>query len=120
MGCLSQLGNMRLGSGYLESDRNNKGAIMQNEVTPDAITAVLDALVGSTAAQADSVWDAESQENVPKFEAVCDWVYKRLCDAQRHYNSPYYSAKQTAHMVMNAAGDLAYLFMEELEQDEEQ
>ena len=93
---------------------------MKNEVTPDAITAILDALVGSTAAQADSHWDAESQANVHKFEAVCDWVYERLCDAQRHYNSPYYSAKQTAHMVMNAAGDLAYLFMEELEQDEEQ
>lgn len=93
---------------------------MKNELTPETITALLDVLVGDTSAQADSVWDAKSQANIPKFEAVCDWVWERLCNAQRHYNSPYASAQATSRKVMNAAGDLAYLFMEELKQDEEQ
>lgn len=83
--------------------------IMRNEVTPESITAILDALVGSTYAQADSYWDAESQANVPKFQAVCDWVYDRLRDAEKDYDSPYVSARQTARMVMNAANDLAWL-----------
>lgn len=81
--------------------------------------AVLDALVGSTAAQADATWDAESQANVPKFEAVCDWVFDRLCSAARDYDSPYGSAKATARMVERAAGDLALVFIEERERAKE-
>lgn len=88
---------------------------MSNEVTPEAVKAILDALVGSTAAQADATWDAESQSNVPKFEAVCDWVFERLCNADKHYSSPYGSAKTTARMVESAAGDLALVFIEERE-----
>lgn len=88
---------------------------MNENITPESIKAILNALVGCTAAQAESHWDAESQANVPKFEAVCDWVYERLCNADKHYDSPYYSAKQTARMVMFAAGDLAHVFNEERE-----
>lgn len=84
---------------------------MKSEITPEAITAVLDALVGTTAPQGDTHWDSESQANVPKFEAVCDWVYNRLYEADRSYDSPYWSEKQTARMVVNAAGDLAVLFL---------
>ena len=83
---------------------------MKSEITPEAITAVLDALVGTTAPQGDTHWDSESQANVPKFEAVCNWVYNRLYEADRSYDSPYWSEKQTARMVVNAAGDLAVLF----------
>ena len=57
----------------------------------------------------------ESQANVPKFEAVCDWVFDRLCNAARNYDSPYGSAKATARMVERAAGDLALVFIEERE-----
>ena len=88
---------------------------MSNEVTPEAVKAVLDALVGPTAARADTAWDEESQANVPKFEAVCDWVFDRLCNAARNYDSPYGSAKVTARMVERAAGDLALVFIEERE-----
>lgn len=83
---------------------------MRSEITSEAITAVLDALVGTTAPQGDTQWDRESQANVPKFEAVCNWVYNRLYEADRSYDSPYWSEKQTARMVVNAAGDLAILF----------
>lgn len=92
---------------------------MNENITPESIKAILNALVGCTAAQAESRWDAESQANVPKFEAVCDWVWERLRNADKHYDSPYYSAKQTARMVMFAAGDLAYVFNEEREKNKE-
>lgn len=80
--------------------------MMSDKVTPEAVKAVLDALVGPTAARADTILDEESQANVPKFEAVCDWVLYRLCDADRNYDSPYGSAKATARMVERAAGNL--------------
>lgn len=41
-----------------------------------------------------------------RFAAVCDWVFYRLCDADRNYDSPYGSAKATARMVERAAGNL--------------
>lgn len=81
---------------------------MSDKVTPEAVKAVLDALVGPTAARADTILDKESQANVPKFEAVCDWVFYRLCDADRNYDSPYGSAKATARMVERAAGNLIW------------
>ena len=88
---------------------------MRNEVTPEAVKAVLDALVGTTAAQADTRLDKESQANVDKFEAVCDWVFDRLVNASKHYNSQYGSAQDTARMVERAAGALALVFVEERE-----
>lgn len=86
-----------------------------SEVSPDEMCNILDALVGSTSPQADSTMDAVSQENVPMFEAVCDWVWERLIRAERHIDSPYASAKHTARMVERAAGDLALVFIQERE-----
>lgn len=91
---------------FTSDKRRGGGEVMSDKVTPEAVKAVLDALVGPTAARADTILDEESQANVPKFEAVCDWVFYRLCDADRNYDSPYGSAKATARMVERAAGNL--------------
>lgn len=82
-----------------------------SEVDENSIGAILDAIVGTTAPRADTAWDGESQANVPRFEAVCRWVWDRLCQADRYIDSPYASAKRTARMVENAAGDLALIFV---------
>lgn len=86
-----------------------------SEVDEAAIVDILDAIVGTTSPQADSTMDAESQGNIPRFKAVCDWVWGRLCAAERHIGSPYGSARRTARMVESAAGDLALIFMQERE-----
>lgn len=93
---------------FTSDKRRGGGEVMSDKVTPEAVKAVLDALVGPTAARADTILDEESQANVPKFEAVCDWVFYRLCDADRNYDSPYGSAKATARMVERAAGNLIW------------
>lgn len=81
-----------------------------SKVEEASIGAILDAIVGTTAPQADAFWDRESQKNVPRFEAVCRWVWDRICQAEKDIDSPYASAKKTARMVENAAGDLALIF----------
>lgn len=86
---------------------------MSNGVTPEAVKDVLDALVGSTSANADTTMDDRSLKNVPKLEAVADWLFDRLVAAQRNIKSPYASAKQVAKAVMNAGGDLAWVFQVE-------
>lgn len=86
---------------------------MSNGVTPEAVKDVLDALVGDTSANADTTMDDRSLENVSKLAAVADWLSDRLVAAQRHIESPYASAKQVAKAVMNAGGDLAWIFQVE-------
>lgn len=86
-----------------------------SKVDESAIGDILDAIVGTTSPQADSTMDAESQGNIPRFEAVCEWVWDRLCTADGHIDSPYASARMTARMVESAAGYLALIFTQERE-----
>ena len=86
-----------------------------SRVSEAAIGDILDAIVGTTSPQADTTMDAESQGNIPRFEAVCEWVWDRLCAAERHIDSPYASARITARMMESAAGDLALIFIQERE-----
>lgn len=83
---------------------------MATDITEETISAVLDALVGTTSANADTAMDTESMKNIPKFEAVCEWVTDRLCAANKHVNSTYHSRKMVANAVLDAAGDLAWDF----------
>lgn len=53
---------------FTSDKRREGGEVMSDKVTPEAVKAVLDALVGPTAARADTILDEESQANVPKFE----------------------------------------------------
>lgn len=86
-------------------------------VSENEIANILDAIVGTTSPQADTTLDEISQGNVPRFEAVCKWVWDRLCSADGHFDSQYASARRTARMVELAAGDLALVFIEEREGD---
>jgi len=90
-----------------------------SEVNPNEIPAILDALVGNIAPQADSGFDREAQNNIPRFESVCHWVWERLCVADRSYDSPYASAQQTARKTFSAAGDLALEWEQERERAKE-
>lgn len=54
-----------------------------SDVRPDQIGAVLDAVVGSTGIEGDTTLDGESMRNVPKLEAVCEWLYGRIESAHR-------------------------------------
>ena len=85
---------------------------MSNNVTPEAIKAVLDAFVGGTYPQGDTTLDERSQANIPKFEAVCDWVWDRLYIASKHTSSPYASERSTANLTLRAAGYMAIPFKE--------
>lgn len=81
-----------------------------SRVSPNEIEHILDAVVGCLTPYGDVCMDAEIQENIPRFKAVCDWVFKRLCYADININSPYHSARRTAEMLEQAADDLASLF----------
>lgn len=70
------------------------------EAMANAIPQVLDALVGSTACHADTTLDDESLDNIPKLQAVAEWLLDRLYRADNSINSPYYSAKQVARNVI--------------------
>lgn len=79
-------------------------------VNPYCINEVLDAIVGSTEPQGDTYLDEKAQANIGAFREVCEWVAKRLCQANAFYDSPFGSAQTTARMVMWASGDLSLLW----------
>ena len=80
---------------------------MSDRLAPEAIATILDRLVGTTVPQGDTRLDEKSQNNVPAFGAVCDWVAGRINQAYRSIDSPYASERRTAEMVADAACDLA-------------
>ena len=79
-------------------------------VNPECIGEILDALVGSTRPVGSTDVDEKHQQNVPAFAAVCEWVARRINQANQSYDSPYGSERVTARMVMRAAGDLSLLW----------
>lgn len=77
-----------------------------SEFPTDAIGALLDSVVGSTYPVGDTITDDSRLANVKRFKAVCDWVSKRIEDAQRLADSRMYSVAQVTSAVLDAAGDL--------------
>ena len=77
-----------------------------SEFPSKAIGALLDSVVGSTHPVGDAWEDERSLANVKRFEAVCDWVSKRIEDAQRLADSRMYSVARVTSAVLDAAGDL--------------
>lgn len=86
---------------------------LRAEEMANAIPQVLDALVGSTACNADTAMDDESLANIPKLQAVADWLVDRLYWASKSIDSPYYSAKQVARSVIGACDGLDDFFLDE-------
>ena len=86
---------------------------MNEAVTPEAIKAVLDALVGTTACHGVSAMEDVSMRNVKRLGAVFEWCWERLRDADRHRDSPYYSAERVSRLVFIAAGDLGIAFLDD-------
>ena len=82
------------------------------EEMANAIPQVLDALVGSTGCNADSTLDDESLANIPKLQAVAEWLFHRMCAAERSIDSPYYSAKQVARSVIGACDALDDFYLD--------
>lgn len=80
-----------------------------SDVRPDQIGAVLDAVVGSTGIEGDNTLDGESMRNVPKLEAVCEWLYGRIESAHRgDYPSQCASAESVARAIRRASRDIPY------------
>lgn len=84
------------------------------EEMANAIPQVLDALVGSTGCNADTAMDNESLANIPKLQAVADWLQDRLYWASRSVDSPYSSAKQVARSVINTCDRLDGFFLDQM------
>lgn len=72
----------------------------------DYLDDILDRLVGSISPHGDSTLDGESQENIPAFETVCDWVACKLEKAYLCEDSQFYSMQQTAKKTLVAADSL--------------
>lgn len=87
---------------------------LDTEAMAQAIPQVLDALVGSTGCHADTALDDESLDNVPKLQAVAQWLLDRLYWANKSADSPYYSAKQVAKSVIDACNGLDDFYLDNM------
>lgn len=82
------------------------------EEMANAMPQLLDALVGSTACHADTELDNESLANIPKLEAVAEWLSGRIRKAYESIDSPYHSAKQVALEVISACDGLDDFYLD--------
>lgn len=80
---------------------------------------ILDRLIGSISPQGDSMLDRESQENIPAFETVCDWVACKLEKAYQCEDSRFYSMQQTAKKTLAAADSLVQVIKDHEEDTDE-
>lgn len=85
---------------------------LRAEEMANAIPKVLDALVGSTGCHADTTLDNESQANIPKLQAVAEWLLDRLQWANKSIDSPYLSAKNVARNVIDSCDGLDDFFID--------
>lgn len=87
---------------------------LRAEEMASAMPQVLDALVGSTGCNADTAMDDESLANIPKLQAVANWLFDRLYWASKSIDSPYYSAKQVARSVIGACDGLDDFYLDQM------
>lgn len=87
---------------------------LDSEAMAQAMPQVLDALVGSTACNADTTLDDISLDNIPKLQAVAEWLHDRLYWASRSIDSPYYSAKRVAEGVIGACDGLDDFYLDNM------